>query len=52
VTRAAQLCPCPECTRAAQRFPEDPPQLPIPVSIYPSTPTQRVLPLRQPETVR
>ena len=32
----ASCCQCPVCALAARRFPADPPQLPIPVAIYPS----------------
>lgn len=35
--RPLPLCPCPACVRASYAFPFDPPQLPLPVAIYPST---------------
>ena len=42
-------CPCPVCVRARCRFPHDPPQLPMPVAIYPSTRRSAPLALRDKE---
>lgn len=41
----AAECTCPDCTRSARRVPSDPPQLAIPVPLYPASYREPALPL-------